>query len=259
MSFDELLTSRSAGVYADFLVPHLTENMRLLDVGCGAGSIAVGIAPEVSSVVGVDLDDDEFGDARAYAAGHGLDNVEFRVGSVYALGFPDRHFDACLAHSMLETLDRPLDGLREIARTLRPGGVVGVASVEYGGLILGGPDEAILRRFYEVRTRLWQTEGVADPYRGRALRGLLHDAGFERIEATTTSISYGTPQRVRGFGRDRAEECRDDWYADGAERLGLGTGESVREMERAWLAWSESPDAYAAFSWCRAVGFRPDD
>lgn len=259
MSFNELLTTRGAHVYAGFLAPHLTGDMRVLDVGCGAGSITVGIAPEVSSVVGVDLDDDEFEDARAFAARHGIGNVEFRVGSVYSLGFPDRHFDACLAHSLLEALDRPLAGLREIARTLRPGGVLGVASVEYGGLILGGPDEAILRRFYELRTRLWQDEGVADPYRGRALRGLLHAAGFERIEATTTSISYGTPSRVRAFGRDRAEECRDDWYADGAQRLGLGTSENVREMERAWLTWSESPDGYVSFPWCRAVGFRPED
>lgn len=40
---------------------------------------------------------------------------------------------------MLETLDRPLDGLQEIKRTLKPGGVLGAACVEYGGLILAGP------------------------------------------------------------------------------------------------------------------------
>ena len=259
MSFEELLESRNAAVYADFLEPYLTSDAKLLDVGCGSGSITVGLASKVERLTGVDVDDAEFEDARAYARQLGIGNVQFRVGSVYSLGFPDDHFDACLAHSMLETLDRPVDGLREIARTLRPGGVVGVASVEYGGLILGGRDEAILRRFYELRTRLWEDERVADPYRGRALRSLLHAAGLERIEATTTSISYGTPSRVRGFGRDRAEECRDGWYADGAERLGLGTSGDVREMERAWLAWSESPDAYAAFSWCRAIGFTPDD
>lgn len=257
MSFEDLLVSRSAAVYADFLEPHITSHDLLLDVGCGSGSITIGLAAKVARVIGVDVDDAEFDDARTHARRSGIDNVEFREGSVYALAFPDRQFDACLAHSMVETLDRPVDALAEIRRVLKPGGVVGVASVEYGGLILGGPDERVLRRFYELRTRLWQDEGVADPYRGRALRGVLIAAGFDRVEATTTSISYGTESSVRAFGRDRAEECRDEWYADGAERLGLGTAEDLRDMERAWLAWSESPEAYAAFSWCRGIGFTP--
>lgn len=257
MTFEESLTTRSAEVYADFLEPLLSSDDVLLDVGCGSGSITVGLAPAVGHVIGVDVDADEFSDAREHAVASGLDNVEFRRGSIDGLDFPDGHFDACLAHSMVETLERPLDGLREIRRVLRPGGVVAVASVEYGGLILGGPHEDVLRSFYDLRTQLWQAEGVADPYRGRALRGLLHAAGFERIEATTTSISYGTPSKVRAFGLDRAEDCRDDWYANGAEALGSATSEDVREMERAWIAWSESPEAYAAFSWCRAVGFSP--
>ena len=84
----------------------------------------------------VDPDEEEFADARHYAAEHQIKNVEFRVGSVYGLDFPDDRFEACLCHSMLETLDRPLDGLIEIKRILKPGGVLGVACVEYGGLIL---------------------------------------------------------------------------------------------------------------------------
>lgn len=257
MSFEDLLISRSAAEYADFLEPYLTAKDVVLDVGCGSGSITVGLASKVDRVIGVDLDDAEFVDARTHARRSGIDNVEFREGSVYALDFPDRRFDACLSHSMLETLDRPVDAMREVLRVLRPGGVVGVASVEYGGLILSGPDEPVLRRFYDLRTRLWQDEGVADPYRGRTLRGVLTSAGFERVDATTTSICYGSDAAVRAFGLDRAEDCRDVWYAEGAERLGIGTAEDLRVMELAWLAWSESPDAYAAFSWCRAIGFKP--
>jgi SAM-dependent methyltransferase len=258
MTFEEQLATRSAAVYADFLLPHLRSDMSLLDVGCGSGSITLGLAPRVARVIGVDIDGAEFDDARTYSRASGIDNVDFRVGSVYGLDFPDHHFDACLAHSMVETLDRPVEALAKIRRVLRPGGVVGVASVEYGGLILGGPDEPLLRRFYELRTLLWQDEGVADPYRGRALRGVLVRAGFELVKATTTTISYGTDASVQAFGRDRAEDCRDPWYAEGAERLGVGSSEDLREMERAWLAWSESADAFASFTWCRAIGFRPD-
>jgi len=142
MSFEDLLISRSAAVYADFLQPHLTAGDAVLDVGCGTGSITVGLASRVDRVIGVDLDDAEFVDARAHARRSGIDNVEFRAGSVYTLDFPDRRFDACLAHSMLETLDRPVDAMREVHRVLKPGGVVGVASVEYGRADLERPRRA---------------------------------------------------------------------------------------------------------------------
>jgi ubiquinone/menaquinone biosynthesis C-methylase UbiE len=256
VSFEQRIAQRSAGVYADFLIPHLTPETDILDVGCGPGTISLGLAHHVRSLIGVDFEDD-FDDARAYAEALGIGNVEFRVGDVYRLDLPDDTFDACLAHSMLETLERPVDGLREIRRVLKPGGVVGVASVEYGGLILAGPDEPILRRFHAIREELWQREWGLDPHRGRALRGLLHEAGFERVAASTMYLSYGTREGVRSFGLGRAEDCRDDEYAEAAQRLGLATAAELGAMERAWEAWSESADAFAAFAWGRALGWKP--
>lgn len=256
MTFEEQLATRNAAVYADFLLPHLRSDTSLLDVGCGQGSITVGLSPQVGHVLGIDVDDG-FVDARAYAIEHGLDNVQFRVGSVYELGVANASFDACLAHSLLEALDRPLDALRAIHRALRPGGVVGVASVEYGGLILAGAEEPLLRRFYEIRERLWVLDG-ADPYLGRKLRGLLDAAGFEHIDATTTAMSYGTAESVRSFGRGRAEDCRDEWYSSQAMAHGLATAQDLDDMERAWTEWAGSADAYASFSWCRAIGIKPD-
>jgi SAM-dependent methyltransferase len=115
-TFEASLKVRSAADYADFLLPYLDDDFSVLDVGCGTGTITLGLAETVSHVFGVDPSGDEFADARRYAAERHIENVEFRVGSVYALDFPVDHFDACLCHSMLETLDHPLDGLIEIKR-----------------------------------------------------------------------------------------------------------------------------------------------
>jgi SAM-dependent methyltransferase len=247
--------ARSASVYADFLLPHLTDQARLVDVGCGDGELTVDLAEHVHSVVGVDTDVDEIAAARALAARCGLSNATFQIGDAYELGLADESADAVLGHSSLEALDRPRKALAEMWRVLRPGGVVAVASVEYDGLILSGPRSDLLRRFYDIREQLWLRDG-ADPYLGRRLRGLLAESGFADIEATTKALSYGTPELVSTFGRGRAEECGDAWYAAFALETGLATQADLSAMRAAWLEFADSPSAYASFTWCRALGWK---
>ncbi len=256
-AFEASLKVRNAGDYADFLLPHLDDDFRLLDVGCGQGTITLGLAEAVAHVDAVDPAEEAFADARRYAAEHEIKNVEFRVGGVCALDFEDNHFDACLCHSMLETLDRPLDGLVEIKRILKPGGVLGIACVEYGGLILAGPRQELLRRFYAIREQVWLLENTADPYRGRQLRGLPERARFDRVTATSKYFCYGTGEAVESFGQARAKDCGDGWYARSARKHALATAGDLDAMNRAWIEWSESPDAYLAFAWCRALGWKP--
>lgn len=247
--------SRSAQVYADFLLPHLTRDMHLVDVGCGSGELSLELAAVVGRLTGIDEEPAEIESARATAAASSINNAGFEVGDAYALQLPDDEADAVLAHSVLEALDRPAEALAEMRRVLRPGGILAVASVEYGGLILAGPQEPLLRRFYEIRERLWLAEG-ADPFRGRELRGLLLANGFAHVAASTTYVSYGTEAEVREFGLGRADDCVDDWYVESARRAALATPRDLEKMRQAWLAWAESPSSYAAFAWCRALGWK---
>src|SRR4051812_34731091 len=84
-AFEAYLKVRNAGDYADFLLPHLADDFRLLDVGCGEGTITLGLADTVAHVDAVDPAEEAFGDARNYAAKHEINNVAFRVSSVYGL------------------------------------------------------------------------------------------------------------------------------------------------------------------------------
>ncbi len=255
MGFEGLLERRSAAEYADFVLPRIGRGDRVIDVGCGPGSITVGLARVAGHVTGVDVDHAEFTNARAYTAKHGIENVEFLEGSIYELGFPDASFDVCTLFSMVETLDDPLAGLAEVRRVVRPGGLVGASSIEDGGLILHGPGEPLLRRFYELRLKLWEADVHA--YRGRELRELLLRAGFEDVEASATYFSYGTEERVRRFGRGRAADCRDASYVDGLTRQRLADQNEIDALEQAWIRWAESPDSFAAFAWGRAIARRP--
>src|SRR5215207_5414518 len=88
---DAELATRTVAREAAFLLPHLRPGMRLLDVGCGPGSITVGLAAVLApgEVVGLDLRPEPLAQARAEASRRGIANVRFEVGSAYALPFPD--------------------------------------------------------------------------------------------------------------------------------------------------------------------------
>src|SRR4051812_18964995 len=119
---------RTAEEAAAFLLPDLRPGMRLLDVGCGPGSITRGLAERLApgQVIGIDTAEAVLRSAREDAAARGLTNLEYRQGSVYELPFEDGSFDAVYAHQVLQHLREPARAVGEMLRVLRPGGLLAV-------------------------------------------------------------------------------------------------------------------------------------
>lgn len=117
---------------APHLVAHLRSGQRLLDLGCGPGTITVDLAARVApgDVVGIDPAEEVIERARANAAaadGGTPPNVRFEVGDAYGLTFDDGSFDVVHAHQVLQHLTDPVAVLREAHRVLAPGGGAGGA------------------------------------------------------------------------------------------------------------------------------------
>ena len=81
---------RTAAERANFLLPHLRPGMRLLDCGCGPGSITLGLAAVVApgQVLGFDRERRQVERARSLAANQGKANTCFILGDLCALPFP---------------------------------------------------------------------------------------------------------------------------------------------------------------------------
>ncbi len=259
MSFKDELIGRAAQSYAEFMLPHLKPTDRVLDFGCGSGSISVGLGDVVrdGQVIAFDIEASAFGPVVHHLDDHSTDHVHFLAAEGTALPFRDAVFDAALCHSVLETLRDPLQALDEIMRVLAPGAVLGAASVDYGGLLLTGPENDLLLGFYEVREQLWAVESIARPRAGRDLRGLFHAAGFVDVDAKARYLSYGDAYAIRSFGQERAADCVDPWFSSKAISYGLITPFELKETEKAWRSWAESSDSFLAFPWCHAIGHKP--
>lgn len=102
----------------DFVRPRGDE--RALDVGCGAGALALALAPLVAEVVGVDRVPELLVLARERAPA----NATFVEGDATALALEDGSFDLAGTLRTLHHVDRPERVVAELARVTRPGGHV---------------------------------------------------------------------------------------------------------------------------------------
>jgi 4-oxalocrotonate tautomerase family enzyme len=210
--------------------------MRLIDCGCGPGSVTVGLAEVVApgEVVGIDLAPRQIERAREVAAQRGRANVRFEVGTVYDLPFRDASFDAAYAQTLLMHLREPVAALREIRRVLRPGGVLGLCDDDHGAC-LWEPSTPGIQRLYALWLRAIQ-HGGGDPYYARHQRRLLLEAGFVNPVGHAAAFGGGCwadPVCGAGAGRsDRraglGEQGRVAHDARRGARLGRTSGRCLR-------------------------------
>jgi ubiquinone/menaquinone biosynthesis C-methylase UbiE len=96
---------------------------RVLDLGCGAGHVSFAVAPRVRQIIAYDLAAEMLAVVAREAEKRGLANLSTRQGVAERLPFADAEFDAVLSrYSAHHWRDA---GLREAARVLKPGGVLG--------------------------------------------------------------------------------------------------------------------------------------
>ena len=150
---------------------------KVLDVGCGTGGVTIPAKQKVGKTglaAGIDPAPEMIAVAQKKAARAGLE-VDFRVGVIESLPYPDSSFDAVTSSLMVHHLPRDLQekGLAEIRRVLKPGGRLLVADMMRPGASLHDR----LFAFLSLHPGRGGTRfGIQD------LPELMKAAGFENIE-----------------------------------------------------------------------------
>lgn len=112
----------------------LRPGMRVLDVACGSGNLAVVAARRRCNAKGVDIAANLIVQARERAATEGLD-IEFREGDAEALPYADGEFDAVVSMFGAMFAPRPEVVAAELLRVTKPGGFVAMANWTPEGFI----------------------------------------------------------------------------------------------------------------------------
>lgn len=102
---------------------HLRPSSRVLEIGCGTGSLALAIAPYAGTIDALDVSAEMVRIANQKKHAQGATNVTFRQGSVSALATFEREtFDSVWAYSILHLVPDRRHTLEQIFELLKPGG-----------------------------------------------------------------------------------------------------------------------------------------
>jgi len=164
----------------------------VLDVGCGTGALALVSKERIGAtgrMLGIDPSPQMIACAR-HKAERAKQAIDFQLGVIEHLPFPDQSCDAVLATMMMHQLpdDLKRQGLCEIARVLKPGGRVVVVDTKLR-------DMRQSQSAPPAHTLLWESCIQDQPQ-------LLKEAGFSQIETRETRFHF------RGFEIGMVRACK---------------------------------------------------
>jgi SAM-dependent methyltransferase len=235
---------RTAANSAAYLLPHLASGRSVLDVGAGPGTITADLAGLVAPgrVTALEVDAKALDIARAEIARRGLTTVDFAVGDVHALDFPDDSFDVVHAHQVLQHVGDPVTALREMRRVVRPGGVVAVRDSDYAAFAWF-PQLPELDQWLDLYERVARGNG-GEPDAGRRLLSWAHAAGFTDVTATSSTWCFATPDDRAWWGGMWADRVLNSDIAQTALRTGAATPDDLQRISGAWRQWAAAPDGW---------------
>jgi ubiquinone/menaquinone biosynthesis C-methylase UbiE len=175
----------------------ISKGMRVLDVGSGAGDVALLASQLVGpkgSVVGVDIDPGILETARRRARATGSRHATFIVGDIRDIDL-GRDFDAVVGRLILQYVPDALTVLNAAHRHLRPGGVVAFQEADWTAGIRAVPPSPLLDQVARWIEQAFRRSG-SDIEVGVKLRTTLRRAGFLEPQLHADRFMGGGPNWV---------------------------------------------------------------
>ncbi len=255
--FLQLLDRRSAESHAAYLLPHLKPCFRVLDFGCGPGTLSVGLAKAVEpgEMHGIDMEASQIELARTAAAEGRHDNATFHIGSAMELPFDDEYFDVAHCHTVLTHIPDTQAVLAEVKRVLKPGGII--ASRELiAGSTLFEPSSDDLDAAFATFCKLLAANG-GHPDMGKELKNVFLQAGFDDVQATASFDFFSSVEDVAFLNTFVSEWFFMPQVMSAAIQYGLATQEDFDRWRIAVDEWSNHPGAVGGLAYGECIALKP--
>ncbi len=256
-AFVEALRRGTAEVSAAYLLPHLKPGLRVLDVGCGPGTISAGLAKAIApgELHGIDMEESQVELARSVAKASGTENAFFHVGDALALPFEDNFFDVAHFHNVLMYIPDTTSALAEIRRVLKPGGIIGLREMIVGSSFTY-PDYGILGNSWEIFEDIVAADD-GHPQMGKEMKGHVLSAGFTDVQLTTTMRIYSTPEEIEFIYRLINKWFLSPEIMEAAIKYSASSEEMFDRIRDAYDKWRGEPGAYFVIAFGEVIGVNP--
>ncbi len=247
----------SAASSARHLLPLLGPGLRLLDFGCGLGTISTGLADAIApgELHGVDVDGWQIEIARFVARERGCQNAHFQVGDVTDLPFEDDFFDVAHGHNVLMHVPDTAAALAELKRVLKPGGVLACREMIVGSCF-GHPDFGVTASSWEMFADMIGSED-GHPQMGKDMKEHIVAAGFENLRVTASFDTYSAPADVAFAYAFALKWFLSRDFTDAAIKYGATTEELAAKVRTAHDKWKDHHGAIAAVAHGEAISNKP--
>jgi ubiquinone/menaquinone biosynthesis C-methylase UbiE len=237
---------RTALNSAAYLLPHLKPSMKILDIGCGPGTITVDLAGYVPQghITGLERAGDVLTQARALAKEKGVTNIDFVEGDANALEYQDNNFDVVLCHQLLQHVGDPVGILKEMRRVTKVGGIVAVRESDYGSFVWY-PDSEGMEEWQALYSKVARSNG-GEPNAGRMVHAWAKKAGFlaSSIKCSSSTWCYSTKEEIGWWSGLWAERTVASSFATTAVDAELATAADLEKIAEAWRNWGNQEDAW---------------
>ncbi|EEA26653.1 hypothetical protein TMatcc_005070 [Talaromyces marneffei ATCC 18224] len=237
-------TWRTALNSAAYILPHLKPDMKVLDIGCGPGTITVDLASYVPRgyITGLESAEGVLTQARALAEEKGVKNIDFVVGDANGLAYEDQSFDVVICHQVLQHVRDPIGILKEMYRVAKVGGFVAARESDYGGFVWH-PSIDGLSEWSNLYDRVTRNNG-GEPNAGRMLHSWARQAGLADVKCSSSTWCYNTKQEIAWWSDLWAERIVASSFATTAIGAKIATKDGLKHLATVWRKWGDEEDAW---------------